>query len=371
MAKPDKHPHKRRITILPGERSSDTPGVLNVRMDAKTIGVVAAFLLVVAVLVIIFRRPEVPSSLPAGGAGGAVPSAVAVNSRSADMQPSQNRPPAVDAAAITTSDPDASTPLQVQYSAADPDGDAVTVEIRWYINNTLVQTGPSDVLQPGVYRKGSSVYAEVVPADQQSSGNAYTTAPIIIKNAPPRISPHILEPEEAFVGTVITATPAGTDPDGDPITYTYQWRVNENPVGAPSGENTFSTAGLRKRDIISAVVTYSDGTAEGRPVVSNSIRLQNGSPKIASTPPTDLSSGLYIYQVSAKDPDGDPLTYRLDRFPSGMTIDASSGLIRWELPKAHMFTGRNEVAVSITVDDKDGGTDSQQFTIVFTDLIVN
>ena len=54
-----------------------------------------------------------------------------------------------------------------------------------------------------------------------------------------------------------------------------------------------------------------------------------------------------------------------------MTIDASSGLIRWELPKAHMFTGRNEAAVSITVDDRDGGTDSQEFTIIFTDLYVN
>jgi hypothetical protein len=29
------------------------------------------------------------------------------------------------------------------------------------------------------------------------------------------------------------------------------------------------------------------------------------------------------------------------------------------------------VAVSVTVDDRDGGTDSQEFTIIITDLYVN
>jgi hypothetical protein len=147
--------------------------------------------------------------------------------------------------------------------------------------------------------------------------------------------------------------------------------VNGNPVGAPGDERTFSTAGLRKNDVISATVTYTDGTAGGVPVGSNSIRLQNRSPKIISSAPLEMTTGLYVYQVTAKDPDGDPLTYRLDRFPAGMAIDGSSGLIRWEPAKGQMFTGRNEVAVSVTVDDRDGGTDSQEFTIIITDLYVN
>jgi hypothetical protein len=80
---------------------------------------------------------------------------------------------------------------------------------------------------------------------------------------------------------------------------------------------------------------------------------------------------MYVYQVTAKDPDGDPLTYRLDRFPKGMTIDGSSGLIRWEPEKGQMFTGRNEVVVSVTVDDGDGGTDTQEFTLIINELYIN
>lgn len=372
MANPGKRPLKRKIVILPGEQGSDTSGGFRVRLDAKTLVAVAAFLFVAAALVFFLRMPEGPSFSPTGGTnvGTTTPEAVR-NGRPADAQTVQNRPPSVVMAAITTSDPGASTPLQIQFSASDADEDAVTVEIKWYVDNALVLTGPSNVLQPGAYHKGSSVYAEVIPTDQQSSGNTYKTSPVIIKNSPPRISALILEPENAAVGDTVSAIPSGTDPDGDTITYAYQWKVNGNNVGAAGGDRTFTTAGLRKNDVINAAVTCTDGTDAGVPVLSSSIRMQNRSPKITSSAPPDLRASIYVYQVTASDPDGDGLTYRLDRFPSGMSIDASSGLIRWELAKGQMFSGRNEVAATVTVDDGDGGRDSQEFTIVITDLYIN
>jgi len=170
---------------------------------------------------------------------------------------------------------------------------------------------------------------------------------------------------------MLSATPSGTDPDGDTLTYTYQWRVNGNPVGAAGSESTFSTAGLKKRDSVSVLVTCTDGEAAASPVTSNAVSLLNQGPRITSSAPLDLTGGRYVYQVTAKDPDGDPLTYRLDRLPAGMTIDAASGLISWELPKGMMFPGKNEVVVAVTVSDNDGGSDSQEFTLVLTDVVVN
>jgi hypothetical protein len=346
-------------------KSAGTPSQAKVRMA----GTVAAILLVTLLSVFAVMKyagnagitgaPSGPSAAGPGPAG------------SAAEGPRGGSAAAITSAVITPPNPSSRTPLSAAFEASNPGGGPLAATFRWYVDGNLVQDGPSNALQPGPYRKGASVYAEVAFADQNGGGNTVMTPAVVITNGPPEVTMVNLDPENAVVGAIVSATPSGTDPDGDPITYTYQWRVNGNPVGAPGGERTFSTEGLRKNDIISATVTYSDGTAGGVPVGSNSVRLLNRGPKIISSAPLDMTTGLYVYQVTAKDPDGDALTYRLDRFPAGMAIDGSSGLIRWEPEKGQMFTGRNEVAVSVTVDDRDGGTDSQEFTIIITDLYVN
>jgi hypothetical protein len=346
-------------------KGTGTPSQAKVRMA----GTAAAILLVALLSVFAVMKyagkagiTGAPSGPSAAGPGPAVSAPEGTYGGSAAV---------ITSAVITPPNPSSRTPLSATFETSNPGGGPLAATFRWYVDGNLVQDGPSIALQPGPYRKGASVYAEIAFADQNVGGDTVMTPAVVITNGSPEVTMVNLEPENAVVGAIVSATPAGTDPDDDPITYTYQWRVNGNLVGAPGGERTFSTEGLRKNDIINATVTYTDGTAGGVPVGSNSIRLQNRSPKIISSAPLEMTTGLYVYQVTAKDPDGDPLTYRLDRFPAGMTIDASSGLIRWELVKGQMFTGRNEVAVSITVDDRDGGTDSQEFTIIITDLYVN
>ena len=339
------------------------------RSKARMAGTIVAVLFVVILSVFFIIKysgktvipglPSVPSPAVQGTAGSA-----------AEVQRAGSSA-LVTNAVIAPPNPTSRTPLSVVYETNNSGGAPITPVFRWYVDNVLVQEGPSNALQPGPYRKGASVHAEVSIADQTAVGNALLTPAVVITNGPPEVTTINLEPDNAAIGAVVSANPTGTDPDGDPIIYTYQWKVNGNPVGAPGGERTFSTAGLRKNDIITATATYTDGTAAGIPVGSNSVRLQNSGPKITSNPPTELRTGLYEYQVTATDPDGDRLSYRLDRFPSGMTINASTGLVRWELTKGVMFTGRNEVAVAVTVDDSDGGRDSQEFAIIINELYVN
>ncbi len=98
--------------------------------------------------------------------------------------------------------------------------------------------------------------------------------------------------------------------------------------------------------------------------------IQNRKPEITSSAPESLQGSSYTYQVTAKDPDGDALRYRLEQAPAGMTIDENTGLIQWSLKKDTMYSGRNEAKVRVVADDGDGGTAAQDFTIVFTDLYV-
>ncbi len=86
----------------------------------------------------------------------------------------------------------------------------------------------------------------------------------------------------------------------------------------------------------------------------------NGPPAIVSTPPTaGTENDLYTYDVEAIDPDDDPLAFSLDAGPAGMTIDPVSGLIEWTPDTSQV--GPN--TVSVRVQDPDGASDSQGFTV--------
>jgi hypothetical protein len=67
----------------------------------------------------------------------------------------------------------------------------------------------------------------------------------------------------------------------------------------------------------------------------------------------------YTYQVKATDPDGDTLAYSLESPQDGITIDPSTGLLKWVVPKE--FKGKKDV--SITVSDGHGGTAKYNLTI--------
>ncbi len=85
-------------------------------------------------------------------------------------------------------------------------------------------------------------------------------------------------------------------------------------------------------------------------------------PQILSQPDTTATVGFpYQYQVLAIDPDaGDVLTYGLTAAPTGMTIDAATGLIDW-LPSD---TDIGDHAVAISVTDTQGFGVVQSYTLV-------
>jgi subtilisin family serine protease len=83
-------------------------------------------------------------------------------------------------------------------------------------------------------------------------------------------------------------------------------------------------------------------------------------PNITSTPVKNVTEGQpYRYQVTASDVDGDSLVYALDTAPSGMTIDAASGLASWT--PSHAQVGANAVAVRVT--DTTGRFGTQSFLV--------
>ncbi len=360
---------RRRIVIVkPQEDKGDlqiSASEAKLRLTPKLFMTLALLIVgVLSIVIVVQRYLARQGSLPA-------PMSAALSGQPEGTQAaSVNNPPQMMNAVIIPANPDASTPLDVKYEAVDQDGNFVSYTFRWFVNNSQVQEGSSSALQPGAYRSGDVVVAEVVPADAFSQGSPFRTDPITIGASAPRVGGVTLSPETPLTGDILTAKPTEADGAAATISIRYQWYVNGDAVGDPGSENTFDTRNLKKRDSVSVAVTATDGKLSGGPVRSNMVFIHNRKPEIISSAPEGLQGSSYAYQVVARDPDGDALKYRLERAPAGMTINESSGLIQWSLRKDTMYPGRNEAAVRVTVDDSDGGTVSQDFRIIFTDLYV-
>jgi len=92
----------------------------------------------------------------------------------------------------------------------------------------------------------------------------------------------------------------------------------------------------------------------------------NEAPFIESLPLLSVKTGqIYNYDVNAKDIENNDLSYSLLKFPSGMTIDTLTGMIKWT-PTSEQI-GKNEIIVN--VEDK-WRNDTQSFAIEVSDILL-
>jgi len=155
-----------------------------------------------------------------------------------------------------------------------------------------------------------------------------------VPNSAPLISGTFLTPSSLKTNDLATVQVAATDPDNDPITFTYVWKVNGNVVQTTSNTSAttdtldLSIAGHGDRgDYIEVEVTPYDGSDPGLPVSTGTI-VVNSAPLVTSVSDQHSLRGDSIsLQISATDVDGDTLTFAADGLPAGLSIDASTGLI--------------------------------------------
>ncbi|MGB9734905.1 MAG: putative Ig domain-containing protein [bacterium] len=232
----------------------------------------------------------------------------------------------------------------------------VTVKnITWYINTQQAMVGNS--LRDD-FKKGDNITAVVSYLNDRGKHEEIVTPAIVVKDSPPVITSITLEPQSPTIASTVYARVKTFDPDGDQVSLRYQWYVNGSPVNNDSGDS-FSCSSYRHGDLISVVATPSDGEETGVSVASNSIYIQDSPPVIVSTPPTSITGSTFYYKVEATDLDNDPLSYRLESAPPGMTID-KDGNISWDVKNAPLSSA---VPVKVVVDDGYGGKASQTFTL--------
>ena len=271
---------------------------------------------------------------------------------------SGNHPPTIKAVSILPTPAVLAGPLRVRVEAQDLDLDTIKFKYRWSVNGKVIVEQTQDSFSPDLLRRGDQVVVEVTPFDGVIEGTPFRSIPASVVNTAPIISNVDVEFDYQGQGRRMMAKVDVIDPDNDSVSLKYRWRKNETIV-KEGEDNTFDLASVTAADAMHVDVTASDGNPDGSSTVSQRFALSNSAPTIVSTPSKSATGGTYEYQVKASDPDGDPITYKLEEGPPGMSIVEQTGQIRWIVtPDAH-----GTYRIKVVAQDNRGGFASQDFDL--------
>ncbi|MGH0031890.1 MAG: putative Ig domain-containing protein [Myxococcota bacterium] len=289
----------------------------------------------------------------------AAPEPAAVAKQAVKPAAPSNAPPVIDDVDFEPEVPVPGRPLRAKVSARDADGDDVWFEYTWWIDGSEVDEGAVGAdLDLADATKGQIIDLTVVASDGKGRSAPFETR-VELANRPPEIEEIDLEPgREVVSGTPVVVFPSGVDPDGDRLTYLYEWTVNGRDARAEGA--LLETKRMRRGDEIQVRVTANDGETDSQSVELPPIMIVNGPPRVVSVPPSDMPEGVFQYPVIAQDPDGDPsIEFRLENAPAGMRIDPYSGLITWE-PSADQAGVHT---VTVFAEDLHKGVGQQEFEV--------
>ncbi len=193
-------------------------------------------------------------------------------------------------------DPDGNTPLNYAWTFGTSGVAASTAQNPSVTFNTV-----------GTYTVTLTVRDSLNLADSTPASVQVTVA------APPNQAPNgtITPPANVTQGVAATFQGSATDPEGNPVTYAWNFGANATPATstAQNPSVTFSTAGART---VTLTVTDSLGLADPTPasVQVTVAAPPNQAPNGSITPPATVTqAAAATFQGSATDPDGDTVTY--------------------------------------------------------------
>jgi hypothetical protein len=170
-------------------------------------------------------------------------------------------------------------------------------------------------------------------------------------NSPPVISSVSILPERPDKESELNLSIQSKDPDGDPITYQYQWmRNNEEIVGA--NQSILKKGDFKKGDLIQVRVIPSDGKVNGIPFLSAPVRILNSPPVIQEVwiePKVAYVTDRLKVNVKGFDLDGDFIYYAYQWEKNGVVLGDERG----EFLERGQFKKGDSIVVIVTPDDRE------------------
>ena len=238
--------------------------------------------------------------------------------------------------------------------ALDPGDDTLTY--TWdFGDGSPTETG----MYPSHVYEDDGVYTITLTVTDEDGGSVVGTATSTVTNVAPELT-SLTGPATGDEGSPLTFEASATDVGtADIPDLVYSWDFGGDGVGSDTPvDHSFSDEGTWT---VTVVVDDGDG---GTDTDSLTVDIANVAPEITSEAPGYASeAALWSYQAVAVDPGDDTLTWSLsESAPDGMTLDPATGVVEWS-PTYDQSLGGPYTA-TLTVDDGDGGTDVEVFTVI-------
>ena len=246
----------------------------------------------------------------------------------------------------------------VTVSASDPDGDTLTYSLSgtdassFSISSSGVITFDS---APDYETKTSYSITVNISDGTNTTTQAVTISVTNVNDVSPVISTSAsfsAAENQTSVGTV-----SASDAEGDTLTYTLTGTDASSFSISTSGVITFDAApDYETKTSYSITVNISDGvntTTQTLTINVTNVAENENAPIFTSLPSTLLvaENELLVYQIEARDGDGDTISYSLSGTDAAQFNLSSSGLISFKTARDYENLSNNRFNITVTISD--------------------
>ncbi|MBX3401239.1 MAG: cadherin-like domain-containing protein [Gemmataceae bacterium] len=223
---------------------------------------------------------------------------------------------------LNTTSPGTNDLLTATVTTEDTDGDPVYLTYVWRVNGEIVRTMGStttttdalDLSQLGYGNRGDVITVAVASNDRIEVGNSATASATVANTAP--TATVTLNTTTPGTNTLLVATVTRSDADGDPVTLTYRWFVNNTLVQtlnttATTDSLDLAQPGFGKRgDTIRVEVMAFDIISSGMPASASAV-VANAAPTatVVLNTASPFTNDVLVATASGSDGDGDALSF--------------------------------------------------------------
>jgi hypothetical protein len=228
----------------------------------------------------------------------------------------------------------------------DADGDGVSLEYTWHVDEELVLQGPQATLSGEHFDKHQQVTVTVTPNDGFVEGDPVSAGPVTVLNTAPGITGVEISPTEIYEATELDCLAQGwTDDDGDPEGYEVIWYV---AGAALEIDESLDGTHFDRGDIVSCRVRPWDGEEYGEQHESSAFTVLNSAPVVSTATLSSTSPAegdTLTVTVAHDDDDGDAVALDYAWYVDGSAVGTEDRL------DSTLFDKHQSIHVEVTPND--------------------
>ena len=233
---------------------------------------------------------------------------------------------------------------------AGPGDPEPAVEVQWYRNGQVVEDlDGRRSLPPRTARRGERWQFVLVP---RVGSRVARSEEVTVAGTPPTTPEFALEPRQPSRAGPVKAVlvKPSTDPDGDAVTYRYEWLLDGLPTYVQG--DTFPPEKLRKGQLLSLRAVAADRATESALVTAEArvVDTPPGAAALALEPAQATRQDVLVARIlkPAVDADGDPVVYRYRWSVDGQARNLPLSAVQFP---ARVARKHQKVAVEVSAFD--------------------